>query len=55
VIDAYQILVMDAGRIIERGTHLELLARGGRYAQMWTLQQQSGEGAGASRPEAVTG
>ncbi len=39
VVDAHEILVMEAGRIIERGTHAELLARGGRYAQMWALQQ----------------
>ena len=38
--DADQILVMDAGRIIERGAHRELLAREGAYAQMWALQQQ---------------
>ncbi|HYF44127.1 MAG TPA: ABC transporter ATP-binding protein/permease [Ramlibacter sp.] len=43
VIDAHEILVMEAGRIIERGTHAQLLALGGRYAQMWSLQQQSGE------------
>jgi len=40
VVDAHEILVMDAGRIIERGKHAELLARQGRYAQMWALQQQ---------------
>ena len=40
VMDAEQILVMDAGRIIERGTHRELLGRGGAYAEMWALQQQ---------------
>ena len=43
VVDAHEILVMDTGRIIERGTHAALLATGGRYAQMWALQQQSGE------------
>ncbi len=41
VVDAHEILVMEAGHIIERGTHLQLLERGGRYAQMWALQQQS--------------
>jgi len=40
VVDADQILVMDHGRIVERGTHFELLARGGAYAQMWALQQR---------------
>ena len=39
VVDAHQILVMDAGRIVERGTHTELLSRAGRYADMWQLQQ----------------
>ena len=40
VMDADQILVMEAGRIIERGSHRELLERSGAYAQMWALQQQ---------------
>ena len=40
VVDAQQILVMDAGRIIERGTHRELLNQRGVYSQMWALQQQ---------------
>ena len=43
VVDAHEILVMDTGHIIERGTHPQLLARGGRYAQMWALQQGAGE------------
>jgi len=42
VVDAHEILVMEAGRIIERGTHTALLERNGRYASMWALQQ-SGE------------
>ncbi|MDP1968681.1 MAG: ABC transporter ATP-binding protein/permease [Burkholderiaceae bacterium] len=44
VVDAHEILVMEAGRIIERGTHAELLARGQRYASMWSLQQSSEPG-----------
>ncbi len=39
VVDAHEILVMDAGRIVERGTHAQLLALRGRYADMWALQQ----------------
>lgn len=39
VIDAHEILVMEGGVIVERGTHGALLERQGRYAQMWTLQQ----------------
>ncbi len=42
VVDAHEILVMEAGRIIERGSHAQLLAANGRYARMWSLQQ-SGE------------
>lgn len=41
--DADQILVVDAGRITERGTHEELLAAGGRYAAMWRSQDLSEE------------
>ncbi len=41
VADAHEILVMEAGRIVERGTHLQLLAAQGRYARMWALQQNS--------------
>ncbi len=39
IVDAHQILVMAKGRIVERGTHAELLARQGLYAQMWQRQQ----------------
>ncbi|GAA1017420.1 hypothetical protein Aple_032760 [Acrocarpospora pleiomorpha] len=38
VIGADQILVMDHGRVAERGTHLDLLRAGGRYARMWAAQ-----------------
>jgi ATP-binding cassette subfamily B protein len=41
VVDAHEILVLDAGRIVERGAHAHLLALNGRYAQMWALQQSS--------------
>ncbi|MBI4998611.1 MAG: ABC transporter ATP-binding protein/permease [Rhodocyclales bacterium] len=40
VMNADEILVLDAGRIVERGSHPELIARGGSYAQMWALQQR---------------
>ena len=43
VMDADQILVMDHGRIVERGTHRELLEQNALYAQMWALQQQEKE------------
>jgi ATP-binding cassette, subfamily B, heavy metal transporter len=41
VVDAHEILVMEAGQIIERGSHAELLAQQGRYASMWAMQQSS--------------
>ena len=40
VMNADEILVLDAGRIVERGAHRALLERNGLYAQMWALQQQ---------------
>ncbi len=39
IIDADEILVLDRGRIVERGTHVALLAANGTYARMWRLQQ----------------
>jgi ATP-binding cassette subfamily B protein len=41
VVHADQILVMDQGRIIERGTHQDLLSANGRYASMWRMQESS--------------
>ncbi len=43
VVDADTILVMAAGRVIERGTHRELLALDGTYTRMWELQQAQAE------------
>ena len=40
VMNADEILVLDQGRVVERGTHRALLDRDGAYAQMWALQQQ---------------
>ena len=39
VVDAHEILVMDGGRIVERGPHAQLIEARGRYAQMWAMQQ----------------
>ncbi|MEX5634482.1 ABC transporter ATP-binding protein [Parafrankia sp. FMc2] len=38
IVDADQVLVLDRGRLVEHGTHRDLLARGGRYARMWWAQ-----------------
>jgi ATP-binding cassette subfamily B protein len=38
VVDAHEIVVLEGGRVVERGPHAELLLRGGRYAEMWRLQ-----------------
>jgi ATP-binding cassette subfamily B protein len=43
VVDAHRIVVLHQGRVAETGTHEELLATGGRYAQMWRLQQSGGD------------
>jgi ATP-binding cassette, subfamily B, heavy metal transporter len=43
VMDADQILVLGQGRIVERGTHAQLLDAKGEYARMWALQQQQAQ------------
>ena len=44
VIDADEILVLEAGRVIERGRHADLLSRGGAYAALWARQQETSQG-----------
>jgi ATP-binding cassette subfamily B protein len=45
VVDAHEIIVLDQGHVVERGTHAELLAAQGRYAHMWSLQQSQEDAA----------
>ncbi len=42
VVDADRILVLREGRIVERGSHAELLALGGHYAELWRVQREQG-------------
>ena len=53
VVDAHEILVMEQGQIVERGTHLQLLAARGRYAHMWALQQSAEPPAAPASLDAV--
>jgi ATP-binding cassette subfamily B protein len=51
VVNADQIIVMDQGRIVERGTHQTLLTAGGTYANMWNMQQRQTESVNRSLTE----
>ncbi len=51
VVDAHEIVVLEAGRVVERGSHALLLARGGRYARMWELQHSAAEQGGDESDE----
>jgi ATP-binding cassette subfamily B protein len=51
IVDADLILVLDRGRIVERGTHAALLAEAGTYARMWRLQQDEDRRAPAASPQ----
>ncbi|NDR55794.1 ABCB family ABC transporter ATP-binding protein/permease [Aliiruegeria sabulilitoris] len=48
VVEADQIIVLEAGRVVERGTHAELLEQHGRYAGMWAVQRAAETGADAA-------
>ncbi len=53
VVDADEILVLEEGRIVERGRHEELLVRNGRYAELWRVQLRERSEAGSPAPSDV--
>ena len=56
IVDADEILVLEHGRIVERGTHAALLATAGTYARMWALQQTDEADAGGNAvPDELSG
>mgnify|MGYP003768359559 CR=1 FL=1 len=50
IVDADEIIVLEHGRLVERGAHATLLARGGRYSALWALQRQARETASDTSP-----
>jgi ATP-binding cassette subfamily B protein len=52
IVDADEILVLDQGSIVERGSFRELMAANGRFAEMWRLQQEEGRKRAESPPGA---
>jgi ATP-binding cassette subfamily B protein len=54
IVDADQILVLDHGAVVERGTHAQLLATGGLYRQMWSVHEAAGPPADRSAPHQAT-
>jgi ATP-binding cassette subfamily B protein len=55
VVDADEILVLVDGTILERGRHHDLLARGGRYADMWQKQQEAAQAKALLEGETLQG
>ncbi len=43
IVDADMIMVMEAGKVVERGSHQELIKKRGRYSEMWDLQRDASE------------
>ena len=50
IVDADEILVLDQGRIVERGAFRDLLSLDGKFAEMWRLQQEEGRKEGSASP-----
>lgn len=51
IVDAETIIVLDGGKVAEQGNHDELLALGGRYAQMWEAQQRGSRHGSSASPQ----
>ncbi len=55
IVDAHQIVVLDKGRVVESGTHNQLVANGGRYAKLWAhFEQAQGWGLRVAEPSSAT-